>query len=71
MHTESNPNPARILRVPAVTTRTSLSRSSIYRMEAEGTFPRRIKIGPNATGWLESDVEQWIADRVTASKAAA
>jgi len=35
---------------------TGLGRSTIYRMEADGQFPPRIKLGMRAVGWLERDV---------------
>jgi len=33
------------------------SRSSIWRDEKEGRFPRRVKIGVRAVGWLRSSLE--------------
>jgi prophage regulatory protein len=62
---------AQLLRLPAVIERVGLSRSSIYRAEAAGAFPRRIKVGEHATAWLASDIERFIAERVAASRAAA
>jgi prophage regulatory protein len=44
--------------------RTGLSRSTIYRKIAEGTFPPQIKISINGTGWRESDIDRWVADPV-------
>lgn len=55
--------PRRILRLPAVKYRTGLSRSCLDRMEQRGDFPRRIKLGMHAVGWLESEVSRWIAVR--------
>ena len=66
MQTQSAP--AQFLRLPTVIDRTGLSRSSIYRHEAEGTFPRRVKIGANASAWLASDIDRWITARVAASR---
>ncbi len=40
------------------------SRQAIWRMEREGTFPKRIKIGTGSVGWLEHEVEAWLADRM-------
>jgi prophage regulatory protein len=37
----------------------------ILRLEKKGHFPRRIKVGPNRVAWLQSEVEQWIAKRVS------
>ena len=56
--------PDRIIRLKTVLARTGLSRSTIYRKIAEGTFPTQIKISVNGTGWLESDINHWIADPV-------
>ena len=47
-----------------VLARTGLSRSTIYRKIAEGTFPVQLKINTNGTGWHESDINRWIADPV-------
>ena len=54
--------PDRIIRMDTVRDRTGLSRSTIYRKIAEGTFPPRIKISINGAGWKESDIDRWIAD---------
>ena len=43
--------PDRIVRLKTVLARTGLSRSTIYRKIAEGTFPPRIKISVNGAGW--------------------
>ena len=52
----------RIIRLKTVLARTGLSRSTIYRKIAEGTFPAQLKISINGIGWHESDVNRWIAD---------
>jgi len=52
----------KIIRLPAVIDRTGLSRSTLYRKIAEGTFPRQVRIGIQSTGWYEAEVQQWIAD---------
>lgn len=52
----------RIIRLKTLLARTGLSRSTIYRKIAEGTFPAQIKISVNGTGWRESDINRWIAD---------
>jgi prophage regulatory protein len=54
----------RIVRLKTVLVRTGLSRSTIYRKIAEGTFPAQLKISTNGTGWHESDLNRWIADPV-------
>jgi prophage regulatory protein len=56
--------PDRIIRLKTVLARTGLSRSTIYRKIAEGTFPPQIRISVNGSGWHESDIVSWIADPV-------
>ncbi|MBM4275595.1 MAG: AlpA family phage regulatory protein [Deltaproteobacteria bacterium] len=36
------------------------SRSSIWRDEKAGRFPKRVRIGIRACGWLRSDLEAWL-----------
>ena len=55
--------PERVLRIDEVKERTGQSKSSIYRGVAEGTFPRPIRLGQNMSGWLESEITAWIAER--------
>jgi prophage regulatory protein len=57
--------PDRIIRLKTVLSRTGLSRSTIYRKIAEGTFPAQLKISTNGSGWHESDINRWIADPVS------
>lgn len=59
-----------ILRLPTVKTRTALSRSSLYKFVAAGTFPRPVRLGPRAVGWVESEVNEWIDRRIAASRVA-
>lgn len=47
---------------------TSLSRSSIYRMASEGKFPKPIKLGARSSGWLSTEIEQWIEERILSSR---
>ncbi|WP_213978876.1 AlpA family phage regulatory protein [Sphingomonas sp. dw_22] len=55
-------NKERIVRLKTVLTRTGLSRSTLYRKVAEGTFPRQVPISVHGTGWYESAVDRWIAN---------
>ncbi|TGR15130.1 AlpA family transcriptional regulator [Mesorhizobium sp. M4B.F.Ca.ET.190.01.1.1] len=58
------PEPDRIIRLRTVLARTGLSRSTMYRKIAEGTFPAQIKISVNGAGWRESEVNKWIENPV-------
>ncbi len=58
----------KILRLPAVKTKTGLSRSTIYARVSQGTFPAALSLGPNTVGWLEADVEAWIDKQIASSR---
>lgn len=53
----------RILRRPAVEEITGLSRSTIYQNIHTGEFPRPIRLGAKAVGWIESEIIDWIEAR--------
>lgn len=61
----------RFLRFPEVYNRVGLSRAQIYLMVAQGKFPKPVKIGLRASGWLESSIDKWIAEIAATSKAEA
>lgn len=45
----------------------SISRYSaqhLRRLEENGEFPRRVRIGKNRIAWLRCEVEQWLDDRL-------
>ena len=60
-----------ILRRPQVEARTGLARSTIYDRIKAGTFPAPVSLGEKAVGWVESEIDAWIADRIHASRKAA
>lgn len=57
-----------ILRLPEVKMRVGLSRSAIYLAVSRKEFPRPVQLGARAVGWLESEVEDWIRERVKHSR---
>ena len=56
--------PLRLLRFGEVRRRTGLSRSTIWRMERSGAFPRRVKVSLNVVAWREDEVADWIRSKV-------
>jgi len=38
----------------------NLSRSTIYRMEKKGLFPKRIQLSPQRKGYRTSDLKKWV-----------
>jgi len=60
----------RILRLPEVIKNTGLKRSTIYKLMAAQDFPIQISLGAKSVGWLESDIENWILNRISQSQTA-
>lgn len=52
-----------IYRIGKVIELTALSRGTIYRLEACGKFPGRVKLSSSASGWYSEDIHEWIASR--------
>jgi prophage regulatory protein len=57
-----------ILRLPEVKRMTGLSRSTLYELQAVHRFPHAIKISARSVGWIESEVQEWIARRAELSR---
>ena len=57
-----------VLRRRQVEARTGLGRSSLYALIAGGQFPTPIRLSANTVGWLEHEIDGWIADRTKASR---
>jgi prophage regulatory protein len=60
----------KIIRRKQVEARTGLPRSSIYEQQKNGTFPQPINLGPRAVGWVESEIDEWIEERIQKSRKA-
>jgi prophage regulatory protein len=67
VNNQSN-KPPMILRQKQVQMRTGLSRSTIYLRIAEGNFPTPISLGARAVGWLDTEVDAWLARQVDLSR---
>ena len=57
-----------VLRRRQVEMRTGLARSSIYALIADGQFPAPIRLSAHTVGWLEHEINDWIAERTKASR---
>jgi len=58
----------RIMRLPAVKEASGYeSTSQIYALMAKGEFPRPVKIGAQAVGWYEDEIEAWQQQRQRAT----
>ncbi|WP_302413108.1 AlpA family transcriptional regulator [uncultured Desulfovibrio sp.] len=58
----------KVMRRPEVESITGLSRSSIYAKMENGTFPKGIKLSERSVGWLEHEVQEWLKNRVAATR---
>jgi len=47
-----------------VDARIPYSRAHLYRLEDQGDFPKRKRIGANRIAWVRTEVEQWLAERM-------
>ena len=56
---------SRIIRKPEVKNKTGLPNSTIYELISQGKFPKQIKLSVRSSGWLESEIDEWIAARVS------
>ena len=54
--------PIRLLRLPEILHRVPYSEAHIYRLEKAGDFPRRAHLGANRVVWVESEIDNWIAE---------
>lgn len=69
-HQQSRPTVgSRLIRLPEVMNRVSLSRTSIYNRMNDGTFPKPVKLGPRAIAWQESSIDEWISDCIELAQA--
>jgi len=64
----SNAHVSIIIRRPQVQARTGLSRSTIYELVSAGRFPAPIQLTDRTVGWLDREIEDWIASRVMQSR---
>src|SRR3954470_16101086 len=67
----SNVNPLfSIHRIPSTRPKasTGLSRSTIYLRISQGTFPKPIKLGGRAAGWVQAEIQEWLQRQIEVSR---
>ncbi|SDC25890.1 helix-turn-helix transcriptional regulator [Paraburkholderia lycopersici] len=52
------------IRIKEVAAKVGLGQSTLYRMMADGTFPKPFHFVPGRIAWVESDIDEWLAGRV-------
>lgn len=53
----------RLLNAKEVIAMIGLSRTTIWRLEKDGLFPKRRQITRSKVGWLKSEVQDWLVSR--------
>jgi prophage regulatory protein len=46
-------------------------RRQIDRLEAAGKFPKRVAIGPGRVAWVESEIDEYVAEKIASRSTAA
>jgi prophage regulatory protein len=63
----SRSGPIRMLRLAQVIAITGLGKTKIYELQSEGSFPMRVQITAHSVGWIEEEVQAWLARKIAAS----
>ena len=58
-----------LIRLSEVQKRTGYSKAWIYRLLKEKRFPQSVKIGSRSIAFVESEVDEWINQRIEARDA--
>jgi prophage regulatory protein len=53
----------RIMRLKEVVRMVGLSKATVWNMDRKGKFPKHRKLGPRSTGWLDTEIHEWIHER--------
>ncbi len=57
----------RLMRIEQVLRACGPSKSTLYKMMAQGKFPRPVRISDRIVGWRQSDIMAWLAERTLVS----
>lgn len=57
-----------LLRWPEVQKRVGICRSHAHQLAAKGQFPKPVKLGVRASAWIESEITEWVAQRISESR---
>ena len=60
-----------LIRLKKVEAKTGIKKSMVYDLMSKNEFPKPIKIGDRAVAWIESEIDQWIKNKIPESRQAA
>ncbi|WP_199637846.1 AlpA family transcriptional regulator [Serratia sp. PAMC26656] len=56
------------IRLSEVQRRTGYSKAWIYRLMSQSKFPTSVKIGTRAIAFVESEIDEWVNQRIAESR---
>ena len=54
----------KLMKIKEVMDCTGLGRSTLYNYISEGLFPKPVSLGARSVAWVESEVEEWILEKI-------
>lgn len=54
----------KLIRIKDVIDTTGLACSTIYKYVDKGIFPKAVKLGCRSVAWVESEVQEWILEKI-------
>lgn len=71
---QASVHPVRILRLRDVVRKTGMARSTLYdwlnpkSSRYDPSFPKQVMLGRQSVGWLESEIDMWLQQRIADSR---
>lgn len=56
----------RVIKLKDVLSKTGLGKTTLYALLKQSQFPKPVSLGLRAVGWLESEIEAWIQEKINA-----
>ncbi|WP_413482145.1 helix-turn-helix transcriptional regulator [Morganella psychrotolerans] len=57
-----------LIRLPEVMRRTGFSKPYLYKLISDDKFPKQVKIGTRSIAFIESEVDEWVANKIAESR---
>ncbi|MEQ5666708.1 AlpA family transcriptional regulator [Providencia alcalifaciens] len=57
-----------LIRLPEVMRRTGFSKPYLYKLISDDKFPKQVKIGTRSIAFVESEVDEWVANKIAESR---
>ena len=54
----------KVIRMPVLEDTTGLKKSKLYELMRDGLFPKPIILHGRSRGWLEGEINNWLAERI-------